>query len=158
MLSPEAVILRRLTRAVFRAYGTVLRHGDLANEPFGQSSARWRVLDLISEGDGSVAGIARTTGYSRQGVQRLADALVTERLATYGPHPTDGRKQVISLTDSGRDVFDDMETSYDQWSKRLINEIGAEEAQDAIERLTAISRVLDRDIERIRESRKTDHD
>lgn len=158
MLSPEAVLLRRLTRAVFRAYGTVLRHGDLANEPFGQSSARWRVLDLISEGDGSVAGIARTTGYSRQAVQRLADALVTERLATYGPHPTDRRQQVISLTDSGRDVLDGMETSFNKWSKPLMDQIGTDTALDVIERLTAISRVLDRDIERIRESRKTDHD
>ena len=158
MLSPEAVLLRRLTRAVFRAHGAVLRHGDLANEPFGQSSARWRVLDLISEGSDSVASIARTTGYSRQAVQRLADALVSEHLATYGPHSTDRRRQVISLTARGRDTLAAMETSYDGWSKRLIDQIGAEEAQDAIERLTAISRVMDQDIEHIRETRSTDHD
>ncbi len=158
MLSPEAALLRRLTRVVFQAQSTVLRHGDLANEPFGQSSARWRVLDLISEGNDSVASIARTTGYSRQAVQRLADALVSEHLATYGPHPIDRRRQVISLTDSGRDTLAAMETSYDEWSKRLIDQIGAEEAQDAIDRLTAISRVIDQDIAHIKESRRTNHD
>ena len=158
MLSPEADLFRRLTRAVFRAHGAVFRHGDIVNEPSGQTGARWRVLDLISEGDGSVASIARTTGFSRQSVQRLADALVAERLATYEPHPTDRRKQVISLTDRGRDVLETMETSFDEWSKSLMDQIGTEAALDAIERLTAISRVLDLDIERIKADRSTNKD
>ena len=158
MLSPEAILFRRLTRLIFRANSAVLRHGDLVNEPFGQSSARWRVLDLIFEGNDSVAGIARTTGLSRQAVQRVTDGLVSEHLASYAPHPSDGRKQVISLTDSGRTIFEQIEASYDVWAKRLMEQIGTEPARDAIEQLTRISQVLDLDLEYIKESRTTNHD
>ncbi len=102
MLSPEAILFRRMTRSVFRTNSAVLRYGDLVNEPLAQSSARWWLLYRLSRGDDSVADIARTTGNSRQAVQRLADALVAENLATYAPNPTDRRKQVVTLTDRGR--------------------------------------------------------
>lgn len=158
MLSPEAILFRRMTRSVFRTQSAVLRYGDLVNEPFGQSSARWWLLFEISLGDDSVASIARTTGNSRQAVQRLADALVAEHLATYGPNPTDRRKQVITLTDGGRKVLDDIETSFDDWSKRLVDQFGVDDLSAAIDHLDAIRRLLDRDIERIKESRRTRHD
>lgn len=158
MLSPEAILFRRMTRSVFRTNSAMLRHGDLVNEPFGQSSARWWVLSEISLGNDSVAGIARATGNSRQAVQRLADALVAEHLATYGPHPTDQRKQVITLTDSGRNVLDDMETSFDDWSKQLVEQFGTDDLRKAIDHLDAIRRLLGQDIEHIKESRRTQHD
>lgn len=158
MLSPEAILLRKLTRSIFRANNAVLRYGDLVNEPFGQSSARWRVLDLIFEGNDSVAAIARATGLSRQAVQRVTDGLVAEHLAVYHPHPTDGRKQVISLTDSGRAIFEQIEASYDVWAKRLMDQIGTETARDAIETLESISQVLNLDLEYLKESRTTRHE
>ena len=158
MLSPEAVLFRKMTRSVFRTNSVVLRHGDLLNEPFGQSSARWWLLSEISLGNDSVAGIARTTGNSRQAVQRLADALVAERLAAYGPHPTDRRKQVVTLTDLGREVLDAIEVSFDGWAKPLVAEFGIDELSEAIDRLDALRRLLERDIEHAKESRNTEND
>lgn len=158
MLSPEAILFRRMTQSVFRTNSAVLRHGDLLNEPFGQSSARWWLLFNISRGDDSVADIARTTGNSRQAVQRLADALVAEHLATYGPNPTDRRKQVVTLTDRGRKVLDAIETSFDDLAKRLVDQFGADELSEAIDHLDAIRRLTERDIEHIKESRRTQHD
>jgi len=158
MLSPEAILFRRMTRSIFRTQSAVLRHGDLVNEPFGQSSARWWLLFEISLGDDSVASIAQTIGNSRQAIQRLADALVAEDLATYGPNRTDRRKQVITLTDRGRKVLEDIETSFDDWSKRLVDQFGAGDLSEAIDHIDAIRRLLDRDIEHIKESRRNQHD
>lgn len=158
MLSPEAILFRRMTRLVFRTNGAVLRHGDLLNEPSGQSSARWWVLSEIALGNDSVAGIARTTGNSRQAVQRLADALVADRLAAYGPHPTDRRRQVVTLTDRGRDILDELETRFDDWAKPLVDAFGVDELSEAIERMDAFRRLLDRDIEHLKETRSTEHD
>lgn len=158
MLSPEAILFRRMTRSLFRANSAVLRHGDLLNEPFGQSSARWWVLFEISRGVDSVADIARTTGKARQAVQRMADALVAEHLAAYGPNPNDRRKQVITLTGRGREVLDAIETSFDDLAKRVVDQYGADELGEAIDHLDAISRLIDRDIEHIRESGSTRHD
>jgi DNA-binding MarR family transcriptional regulator len=61
------------------------------------SSARWRVMQRISAGEKSVADMARSTGYSRQAVQRLADALVAEGSARYYADESDRRRQCLEL-------------------------------------------------------------
>lgn len=158
MLSPEAILFRRMTQSVFRINSAVLRQGDLLNAPFGQTSARWWLLYVISLGDDSVASIARTTGNSRQAVQRLADALVTDQLASYGPNLTDRRKQAITLTDRGWEVLNEIESTFDDLAKRVVPRFGADELDAAIDQLDAIRSLIDQDIEHIKESRKTKHD
>jgi DNA-binding MarR family transcriptional regulator len=132
---------------VFAAHASVLRYGDRANAPFGQSSARWRVLFSAAQGHGSVSEIARATGYTRQSIQRLADDLVGEGLATYTPDPTDRRKQIITLTRQGASLLDEMESSFDDWSKRLVKTLGKDNITQTIEQLQELSRVLDADAE-----------
>lgn len=158
MLSPEAILFRQMTQSVFRLNSAVIRQGDLINQPFGQTSARWWLLYVISLGDDSVASIARTTGNSRQAVQRLADALVTDQLATYQPHPTDRRKQIVMLTDSGREMLGEIEASYDELAKRVVPQLGTEELLSAIDQLDAIRTLIERDISQLKESADTNHD
>jgi DNA-binding MarR family transcriptional regulator len=145
MTSPSATLFRQLTRAVFAAHSSVLRHGDSANAAFGQSSARWRVMFNIAEGRGTVGEIARQTDYTRQSIQRLADALVAEGLATYAPDPNDRRKQLITLTATGRKLLAEMEADFDRWSKRLVKALGKENVSQTIEQLHELKRVLDAD-------------
>ena len=145
MTSPSATLFRQLTRAVFAAQSAVLRHGDSANAAFGQSSARWRVMFNVAHGNGSVAEIARETDYARQSVQRLADALVADGLATYAPDPDDRRRQIITLTAKGNTVLAEMEADFDRWSKRLVQTLGKESVTQTIEHLHELRRVLDAD-------------
>jgi DNA-binding MarR family transcriptional regulator len=145
MTSPSATLFRQLTRAVFAAQSSVLRHGDTANAAFGQSSARWRVMFNVAHGNGSVAEIARETDYARQSVQRLADALVADGLATYAPDPDDRRRQIITLTANGNTVLAEMEADFDRWSKRLVQTLGKESVTQTIEHLHELRRVLDAD-------------
>jgi DNA-binding MarR family transcriptional regulator len=149
MPSPSAVLFRQLTRAVFEAHSSVLRYGDRANAAFGQSSARWRVMFNIAQGNGTVAEIARETDYARQSVQRLADVLVAEGLANYSPDPHDRRKQIITLTANGDALLADMETDFDRWSKRLVTSLGKQSVIQTIEGLRELKRVLDTDGEQI---------
>jgi DNA-binding MarR family transcriptional regulator len=148
MTSPSATLFRQLTRAVFAAQSSVLHYGDRANAAFGQSSARWRVMFNIAQGIGSVAEIARETDYARQSVQRLADALVADGLATYAPDPEDRRRQIITLTAKGSTLLAEMEADFDRWSKRLVRALGRESAIKTIENLHELKRVLDADAER----------
>ena len=145
MRSPSATLFRQLTRAVFAAHAAVLRHGDRANAAHGQSSARWRVMFQIAEGNGSVSEIARATDYARQSVQRLADTLVADGLAAYAPDPDDRRRQIITLTARGRTLLAAMETDFDRWSKRLVRALGKENVTQTIEDLHELKRVLDAD-------------
>ena len=141
MITDDAARFRRFTRAVFAAHAVVLKYGDVANAPFGQSSARWRVLFGASQGATTVAAIARATGYSRQAIQRLADALVSEGLARYCPDATDRRTQRIELTEAGQRTLEQLEANFDMWAARLLTQIGAanlEVACDALERITAV--------------------
>jgi DNA-binding MarR family transcriptional regulator len=147
MTSPSATLFRQLTRAVFAAQSSVLHYGDRANAAFGQSSARWRVMFNIAQGTGSVAEIARETGYARQSVQRLADVLVADGLATYAPDPQDRRRQVITLTAKGSTLLDQMEADFDRWSKRLVRAFGKQSVIKTIEDLHELKRVLDADAE-----------
>jgi DNA-binding MarR family transcriptional regulator len=145
MTSSSATLFRQLTRAVFAAQSSVLRYGDHANSAFGQSSARWRVLFNIAEGNGSVAEIARATDYTRQSIQRLADTLVADGLARYAPDPEDGRKQIITLTAKGSTLLAEMEAYFGRWSKRLVQTLGRESVVQTIEHLRELKRVLDAD-------------
>jgi DNA-binding MarR family transcriptional regulator len=145
MTSPSATLFRQLTRAVFAAHSSVLRYGDVANAEFGQSSARWRVMFNIAEGRGSVAEIARATDYSRQSIQRLADALVADGLANYSPDPEDRRRQIITLTAKGSAQLEKMESYFDSWSKRLVQTLGKKRVTQTIEDLHELKRVLDAD-------------
>jgi DNA-binding MarR family transcriptional regulator len=144
-LSPSATLFRQLTRAVFAAQSSVLRHGDAANAAFGQSSARWRVMFNIAQGNGTVGEIARETDYTRQSIQRLADTLVADGLATYTPDPTDRRKQIITLTSTGSTLLAEMEADFDRWSKRLVKTLGKHNITQTIDHLQELKRILDSD-------------
>ncbi len=145
MTSSSATLFRQLTRAVFAAHSSVLRYGDRANAAFGQSSARWRVMFNIAQGNGTVGEIARETDYTRQSIQRLADTLVADGLATYARDAKDRRKQIITLTAKGSALLAEMEADFDRWSKRLVKTLGKESVTQTIEDLRELKRVLDVD-------------
>ena len=141
MASRSAEVFRRFTRSVFDAQAALLKHGDVANSEFGQTSARWRVLQRVAAGQTSVAAIARSAGYSRQGVQRLADALVAEGSARYRPDESDRRRQRLELTQAGEATFQQMEAHFDGWSARLLGRIPEAElaaVADTLERIRLI--------------------
>lgn len=142
MPSHEAEVWRGFTRAVFSAQVAVLRHGDTATAAFGQSSARWRVLVRIADGENTVADIARLTGYSRQAVQRLADALAADGLIRQVADDRDRRKQRLEFTESGAVTFERMEASFDVWAERLLAHIPEADLLSVTAALDHIGRIV----------------
>jgi DNA-binding MarR family transcriptional regulator len=149
-LSHSAEVFRRFTREVFASQAVLLRHGDVANEKFGQSSARWRVLARISDGDASVAAIARSTGYSRQAVQRLADALAAEGLVGQERDERDRRRQRLELTGAGAEMFRQMEAHFDGWAERLMAHIPEADLIALSQSLEHIRLIVQADLEYLR--------
>ena len=141
VISHDAQAFRAFVASVLHTSSALLAHGDAANRPFRQSSARWRVLLCAAGGENSVPLIARSTGYSRQATQRLADALVADGLARYRPDEDDRRRQHFDLTDAGQAALDRLEAHFDVWGSRLATEIGPGELQritDSLDRVHAI--------------------
>jgi DNA-binding MarR family transcriptional regulator len=98
--------------------------GEALAKPTGQTLARWVTLNAVSEGPATVAAISRMFGYARQSVQRIADLLVADGLATYEANPRHQRAKLLQLTPRGRSVLDRVNTAQTAWANELGGAIG----------------------------------
>lgn len=112
---------------VLRLAGVLGAEGDALAAPFGQSSARWRVLAAVEVEPMSVAQIAHALGLARQSVQRLADSLVAARLATYEDNPSHRRAKLLRLSPQGRRVLASIQDAQREWADALGAAIGERE-------------------------------
>lgn len=84
----------------------VLRHwgeGIAARE--GQTQARWQLLSVVSETALTVPSAARRLGISRQAVQRVANDLVRDGLASFQPNRDHRTSPLLELMPHGQDVL-----------------------------------------------------
>jgi DNA-binding MarR family transcriptional regulator len=72
---------------VFETAGTLRRYGERIAASAGQTQARWQLLSVVSVGDWTVPMAAERIGTSRQAVQRIANELAEEGLATFDDNP-----------------------------------------------------------------------
>ena len=155
MLSEDAVLFRRFVVAVFQTQSALLKHADVMNAPFGQTSATWRVMIYISQGHTTVADIARSADYSRQAVQRLADGLVAAGHACYHKHPTDARKQLIELTPDGEATLQSLEDHYNEWVERLFGSLSTIDIVGLTQRLSHVEHVVEEDSRQFQQKRQS---
>ena len=87
---------------VYELAGALRRRGDEIAETAGQTQARWQVLSAASDAMKSVPQIARRLGVTRQNVQRIADGLVSQRLAQFTANPDHRTSPYLQLTETGR--------------------------------------------------------
>ena len=92
--------------------------GNELAAPAGQSAARWQVLAAIEHEAATVASVARALGHTRQSVQRVADLLVTERLAGYMPNPAHQRAKLLKLTSEGFTALRTIQAAQAAWARQ----------------------------------------
>jgi DNA-binding MarR family transcriptional regulator len=102
---------RLLVADVYELAGALRRHGDELASAIGQTQARWQVLSVVSAGDWTVPDAARRLGVTRQAVQRIADLLVDDGLATYDANPGHKRSPFLRLTPDGVAALDAIDTA-----------------------------------------------
>lgn len=122
---------------VLRLHGHLVAAGDALAAPVGQTSARWQVLAAVEATPTTVAQIARVMGLTRQSVQRVADVLVQDGLATYADNPHHQRAKLLCLTPTGRAALHTIQAAQRVWANTLGAEVGATD-------LRQVSAVLDR--------------
>lgn len=93
--------LALLVADIYEAAGVLRRSGESIAGAEGQSQARWQLLSVISGGPITVAQAARRLGVTRQGVQRVANDLIGERLAVTRPNPDHRNSPLLELTSEG---------------------------------------------------------
>lgn len=98
--------MQQLVAEVFELAGALRRDGEATARSAGQTQARWQVMWIAATGRLSVAMIARRLGLARQSVQRVADAIVADDLATFEPNPDHQRSPLLILTDGGQHALE----------------------------------------------------
>lgn len=119
--------LSLLAVRVMQLNGSLLAAGDALAAPAGQTSARWQVLAAIERAPGSVADVARLLNLARQSVQRVADLLVAEGLATYEENPSHARAKLVRLSASGRRTLGQIQRAQSQWANALAARLDAKQ-------------------------------
>lgn len=143
-MSEESELLSATALTAFRLNGQFL---DVAEELAGEAgltAAWWQVLGAVLREPLPVAGIARTMGMTRQGVQRIADLLVEKGLAEYHPNPAHRRAKLLRPTEEGRAAVDRITPGHTEFAARLTAELGVEEFRAALEAMTKLSKALEK--------------
>lgn len=80
-------LLPLIVADIFELAGGLREQGEAIAKTVGQTQARWQVMSAASADQRTVPQIARRLGVTRQNVQRLADLLVKENLASFEVNP-----------------------------------------------------------------------
>jgi DNA-binding MarR family transcriptional regulator len=99
---PPSDLVPLVIADIYELAGAFRRRGETIARRIGQSQARWQVLSAAADATKTVPQIARILGVSRQNVQHIADALVSESLARFADNPDHKASPHLLLTDQGR--------------------------------------------------------
>lgn len=135
--TPAGEALSGMMLELFRVTSLALTAGDRLVAPLGLTSARWQVLGAIirAERPQPVAWIARDLGTHRQNVQRIINDLQRDGLVDFAPNPHHRRAQLVILTGTGKQAFEDAMGLEAPWISRISNGI-------ALKDLDAMRRVI----------------
>ena len=112
--------------------------GETLARQGNQSLARWVILDVIAAEPATVAEIGRQRGMARQPVQRIADLLVNDGLASYQANPHHRRAKLLFLTPAGKATLASINAKQKAWADAHGKKIGSKVLDQARELITAI--------------------
>jgi DNA-binding MarR family transcriptional regulator len=138
-------VLTELILTTFRLNGCLM---DVAQEMAaegGITAAWWQVLGGVLDQPRSVAEIGRRMGMTRQGVQRVADLLVTQHLAEYRPNPAHQRAKLLACTEAGYWAIRRIGLVQRPFADRIGAEVGADQLRAALTTMQHLVDVLEAD-------------
>lgn len=133
-----------IAKTIFRLNGQFLALGEALAGPVGLTAARWQVLGAVLDQPLPVAEVARKIGVTRQSVQRVADILVMDELAEYGPNPAHRRAKLLLPTERGRATARRIGPAHATLAERLTKEVDAEGLRRTLDDLARLSDALER--------------
>jgi DNA-binding MarR family transcriptional regulator len=126
------VVFSRLRRRLRETYDT----DDLTPS---QTSVLSR---LDKEGDRSASDLAAVEGIRHQSIAATVAVLVARGLVARRPDPTDGRRQLVSVTDAGRAFLADRRRAGEEWLTRALeDQLTEAERQQVLVAVALLERV-----------------
>lgn len=139
---PEAAALAGELRPVLARLSRRLRQQA---DPVDLTRSQINVLvRLERDGPATVSGLARAEGVRPQSMGATISALEGAGLLRRAPHPDDGRKTAISLTDAAREQFAAHRLAKEDWLQRtLARELDPDELARLRDALALLARIAD---------------
>jgi DNA-binding MarR family transcriptional regulator len=109
----------------------------------GQTLARWLVLEQVQNDPAPVADVARALHLARQSVQRVADLLVADGLASYEENPRHRRAKLLRPTEAGRGALRTIQAEQRAWAGAVGAGIGADRLAEAAAILAEVRRAVE---------------
>jgi DNA-binding MarR family transcriptional regulator len=118
--------------------GYLLKHASLRFEqltsvelsPLGISPREWAALNCLDEQHGlSQKEVAELLGIDRTRMVALVDELQAKGWVERRPQPGDRRKNIVTLTSSGRDLMQRGERAIDDCERRFLAALSESDAQ-----------------------------
>jgi len=140
----QGACLAELVDEILRLHGRVMsvsKPGALG------SSAQTIVLAsvVLASEPPTVARIARSLGYSRQAVQRVADVLANEGHVAYADNPHHKVSKLLVSTEKGRQAYEQANRESAQWTARISDGLETDELEQTLSVLRRIRRNLEQD-------------
>ena len=145
MAAVEAIEERVATVRAFNRFYTnvigVLREG-LLQTPYSLTEARV-IFELAQRTTADVADLRRTLDIDAGYLSRILARFDADGVATRERSATDGRRQVIQLTDRGRAVFEMLNARSADENRKLLSGLGEEEQRRLVAAMGTIREVLE---------------
>lgn len=93
----------------------------------------------------TVARIARSLGYTRQAIQRLADVLAAEGYVSYEENPHHKTSKQLVATPLGRQVYAQVNQESAEWTERISQGLDVAVLDQTLEVLRQVRRNLEQD-------------
>jgi len=146
VLSAETAQKERVTavRAFNRLYTSIigLLHEGLLRTPYSLTEARV-IFELAQRDASELADLRRVLNIDAGYMTRILARFETDGIATRERSRADGRRQVIALTDRGREVFEMLDQRSGEEIRALLSRLTEDDQGRVIGAMGAIRRVLE---------------
>ncbi len=131
--TPKAELLRQFLLDMLQLDGALRSNAEEMTALHGQTPARWKVLTAAGCDVRTVPQIARRMGLTRQAVQRIANQLVDDGLATFVENPDHRGSPIVCLTAEGTAVDDSISDRHARWSNQVVRKLDERKMKVALE-------------------------
>lgn len=135
--------LSHLVWNILQTANRLIDAGNRLSAPFGLTAARWQVMGVIVQEPVTVAEVARHLSQTRQGVQRLADEMVRDELASYSANPRHARAKLLGPTAKGVASYRKLMKEQGQWMEYLSANIQRKDIAAARSLLATLNSALE---------------
>ncbi|MFC7266921.1 MarR family winged helix-turn-helix transcriptional regulator [Streptomyces lutosisoli] len=133
----------RAARDLRVAFGLLHRRIREVSETEELTPSQLSALTLVSKsGAATASGLAATEGVRPQSMAAVLAALDQHGLIERNPDPRDGRRQLVTLTDAGRERVEGTRQAREEWLARAFQDQCTEaERQTVIEAMAVLERL-----------------